>query len=90
MPPARDKYREYLWCEESGGTVLDAGPNLRPPRHSWFHWAGLRADERIDILAVAPSHDPNVAVRSGSDSIVSNQGLRFDSITVAGAAPEWV
>ena len=70
--------------------MLGARPNLRPPRHSWFHWAGLRADERTDILAVAPSHERHVAVRSGSGSIVSNQGLRFNSITVAGAAPEWV
>ena len=44
------------------------------------------------VLAVAPSREHllrRLLVRSGSDSIVSNQGLRFNSITVAGAAPEW-
>ncbi len=41
-----------------------ARPNVRPPRHSRFHRAGLRADERISP-SVAPSHEHSL-VRSGS------------------------
>ncbi len=63
-----------------------ARPNMRPPRHSRVHRAGLRAYERISP-SVAPSHEHSL-VRSGS--LLTNAsptgGLRINSITVAGAA----
>ena len=49
---------------------------------------GLRADVDPGRSAFPRTHF--LPVRSGSDSIAPNQGLRVNSITVAGAAPDWV
>ena len=63
-------------------------PNLRPPRRSLLQQAGLRADERTQS---SPKRLPENRVWPGSQWLWfddSNQGLRFNSITVAGAAPD--
>ena len=49
-----------------------------------LHQAGLRADEQECILAELPSRD----YRSGFGPEVGPI-IRFSSITVAGAAPDW-
>jgi len=45
------------------------------------------------VLAVAPSRETSLddcrTFRSGSGPVTLGQGLRLDSITVAGAAPDW-
>ena len=56
--PHASSYRLLRCCGESGRTAWLARPNRRPPRHSRIHRAGLRADERTQILAVTPSRDP--------------------------------
>ena len=63
-------------------------PNLRPPRRSLLQKAGLRADERTGS---SPKRLPAKHFVLNSQwlwSRRSDQGLRFNSITVAGAAPD--
>jgi hypothetical protein len=59
-------------------------PLKRPPHPRYFHEAGLRAYEQGMSLGEPPSHV--VAVVSGPKDMARR--FAFNSITVAGAAPE--
>src|SRR5690606_5015562 len=79
---------------DAGNELEKSTPASRPPRHSRVHRAGLRAYEwklrhRHSFRSVAPSRDENdrslVAVAL---PLLPWQGLRVNSFSVGGAAPE--
>jgi hypothetical protein len=83
-PGSRDP--AWLWCYYGNGRNRAAKTIscTSARRTHVLHQAGLRADEQECILAELPSRD----YRSGFGPEVGPI-IRFSSITVAGAAPDW-